>query len=50
MNIENINQVKNYLLNLQNQICSALEGEEPEARFIEDVWDREEGGGVKRGF
>ncbi|MDD5633138.1 MAG: coproporphyrinogen III oxidase, partial [Methylococcales bacterium] len=45
MNTDDITKVKNYLLNLQDQICSALEGEEPEARFIEDIWDRAEGGG-----
>lgn len=44
--IENdITQVKNYLLNLQDQICTALEGEEPGAGFVEDAWDRAEGGG-----
>lgn len=45
MNDSDINQVKNYLLNLQDQICSALEAEEPDARFIEDPWERAEGGG-----
>ena len=45
MNIDDINKVKNYLLNLQDRICTALEGEEPEARFIEDLWKRDEGGG-----
>jgi coproporphyrinogen III oxidase len=45
MNIDDINKVKNYLLNLQDSICTALEGEEPEARFIEDIWKRDEGGG-----
>jgi coproporphyrinogen III oxidase len=45
MHIEDINKVKNYLLNLQDSICKALEGEEPEARFIEDNWTRTEGGG-----
>jgi coproporphyrinogen III oxidase len=45
MNIDNINKVKNYLLSLQDNICKALEGEEPEARFIEDLWERSEGGG-----
>ncbi|PPD35545.1 MAG: oxygen-dependent coproporphyrinogen oxidase [Methylomonas sp.] len=40
-----ISLVKNYLLNLQDTICIALETEEPSARFIEDAWDREEGGG-----
>jgi coproporphyrinogen III oxidase len=40
-----ISLVKNYLLNLQDQICIALASEEPNAKFIEDAWDREEGGG-----
>jgi len=40
-----IARVKNYLLNLQDRICGALEAEEPHARFVEDVWDRPEGGG-----
>lgn len=37
--------VKNYLLDLQDRICSALESQEPEARFKEDCWERAEGGG-----
>jgi coproporphyrinogen III oxidase len=45
MDIEDINKVKDYLLTLQDSICTALEGEEPEARFIEDLWTRSEGGG-----
>lgn len=45
MQLDDINKVKNYLLTLQDSICNALEGEEPEARFIEDIWDRSEGGG-----
>jgi coproporphyrinogen III oxidase len=45
MDDNDINLVKNYLMNLQDQICSALEAEEPTARFVEDLWDREEGGG-----
>ncbi len=45
MNSDDINQVKAYLLSLQDKICTALEGEEPEVRFVEDLWDREEGGG-----
>ena len=40
-----ISLVKNYLLNLQDQICIALESEEPNTKFIEDAWEREEGGG-----
>ena len=45
MNNDEINKIKNYLQNLQDQICGALEGEEPDARFIEDCWQRAEGGG-----
>ena len=41
----NISEVKDFLLTLQEQICSALQAEEPTARFIEDVWHRPEGGG-----
>ena len=39
------NSVKAYLLDLQDRICGALEGEEEQCRFREDVWDRPEGGG-----
>ena len=45
MTENDISQVKAYLLNLQDQICQALEAEEPETRFIEDPWERAEGGG-----
>ncbi|MDD1606297.1 MAG: oxygen-dependent coproporphyrinogen oxidase [Methylococcaceae bacterium] len=45
MNTDDIARVKDYLLNLQDRICEALEGEEPEARFVEDKWQRAEGGG-----
>lgn len=37
--------VKSYLLNLQDRICTALEQEDGEGRFIEDLWQRAEGGG-----
>ena len=37
--------VKTYLLDLQQQICNRLEHEEARARFIEDEWQRAEGGG-----
>jgi coproporphyrinogen III oxidase len=47
MTNDDISRVKTYLLNLQNNICQALEGEEPQARFIEDEWQRSEGGGGK---
>jgi len=45
MHSEDIDKVKNYLLGLQDNICRALEGEEPETRFMEDLWTRSEGGG-----
>jgi len=45
MNTHNIEAVKDYLLTLQDQICAALEQEEDDARFIEDPWQRAEGGG-----
>lgn len=45
MNTEDINHVKNFLLDLQERICRALESVEPETRFIEDRWERAEGGG-----
>lgn len=34
-----------YLLDLQNRICKGLEEVDGKAVFIEDRWDREEGGG-----
>jgi coproporphyrinogen III oxidase len=37
--------VKAYLLDLQDRICSALETEDGGARFVEDAWVREAGGG-----
>ncbi|WP_163936256.1 oxygen-dependent coproporphyrinogen oxidase [Paraferrimonas sp. SM1919] len=40
-----VTQVKSYLLELQNQICQALESQETTARFKFDSWQREEGGG-----
>ena len=45
MHSEDIDKVKNYLLGLQDNICKALEVEEPETRFMEDLWARAEGGG-----
>lgn len=40
-----IQTVKNYLLDLQDRICAALEAEDSQARFAEDRWDRDGGGG-----
>lgn len=37
--------VKNYLMALQDRICKGLEAEDSGAKFIEDIWQREEGGG-----
>ena len=37
--------VKEYLLALQDSICAALEEEDGTARFREDAWEREGGGG-----
>ncbi|GAB5452965.1 MAG: oxygen-dependent coproporphyrinogen oxidase [Halioglobus sp.] len=40
-----IDAVKSYLLQLQDQICDALAAEDGAAHFITDEWQREEGGG-----
>jgi len=40
-----IDAVKNYLLDLQDRICTALEQEDGKAKFIEDKWERPGGGG-----
>ena len=37
--------VRQYLLGLQDAVCSALEQEDGRATFREDAWDRPEGGG-----
>ncbi len=42
---DEISIVKNYLLTLQDNICAALETQEPNARFQEDLWERPEAGG-----
>ena len=34
-----------YILQLQNQITSALEAVDGVAKFREDIWERSEGGG-----
>ncbi len=40
-----IEAVRSYLLQLQEDICRALETEDGEAGFVEDTWQRDEGGG-----
>jgi coproporphyrinogen III oxidase len=46
-----LEQVKGYLLGLQDSICSGLENEDGGAKFVEDKWSREPGlggGGITR--
>lgn len=38
-------QVKAYLLDLQERICDALTQEDGQGKFVEDTWERSEGGG-----
>jgi len=45
VNTPDIDQVKEYLLTLQDTICQALTEEEAGQQFIEDSWTREAGGG-----
>ncbi len=42
---QKIQQIKNYLLQLQNHICDTLAAEDPGYNFHEDAWQREAGGG-----
>jgi len=41
--------VKNYLLGLQESICTALETEDGEQTFLRDAWEREPGHGLSGG-
>jgi coproporphyrinogen III oxidase len=41
----NIESVKQYLLQLQNQICSMIEAEDGQAKFMTDEWSHTSGGG-----
>ena len=45
MNNPDIDTVRTYLFELQDRICQSLEQQDPEHRFIEDNWQRPEGGG-----
>ncbi|HYG64508.1 MAG TPA: oxygen-dependent coproporphyrinogen oxidase [Thermoanaerobaculia bacterium] len=45
LDIHQASAVRNYLLGLQDRICSAVEGGEGTGRFEEEVWERPEGGG-----
>jgi len=44
-NQPNKQAVKNYLLDLQNRICDSLEKEDGNGKFLEETWQRPEGGG-----
>ena len=41
----NLETVKEFLLTLQDSICNGLEQADGKAKFVEDLWQREEGGG-----
>ena len=41
----NIGDVKTYLLALQDRICGEVEDVDARARFVEDAWERRQGGG-----
>ncbi len=43
-----IHQVRAYLLALQDQICQRFEQQDGQARFVEDNWQHERGGGRTR--
>lgn len=46
---DEIEQVRNFLLSLQEKICSGLEGVDGERTFQTDKWDRDSGGmGISR--
>lgn len=45
MDTEQTENVRSYLLSLQDRICAALEVEDGRDRFHEDSWQRAEGGG-----
>ena len=49
VNSKSVEAVKAYLLDIQTKICAGLEAIDGSATFIEDAWDREEGGsGITR--
>jgi coproporphyrinogen III oxidase len=45
MSVPDTQEVKCYLLDLQERICAALEQADGKTRFVEDSWERAEGGG-----
>ena len=49
MQIAKTEKVRDYLLSLQNRICTALESSDGQGKFLEENWGRDEGGGVDPG-
>lgn len=49
MSQPNIEQVRQYLLDLQDRICNELESVDGKAQFIEDSWQRDSHGGLEGG-
>ncbi|MDC9605342.1 oxygen-dependent coproporphyrinogen oxidase [Xenorhabdus griffiniae] len=45
MNTPNLYQVKNFFLSLQDHLCKQLEQIDGQSTFMEDCWQREDGGG-----
>ncbi|MFW5425781.1 MAG: coproporphyrinogen III oxidase, partial [Methylophagaceae bacterium] len=45
MSAPDINAVREYLLDLQDQICQQIEAADGGAKFVEDNWQREGSGG-----
>ena len=45
MHTPTADEVKAYLLELQDRICQALEAEDGQGHFLQDIWTRPEGGG-----
>ncbi|MGD9861311.1 MAG: oxygen-dependent coproporphyrinogen oxidase [Marinobacterium sp.] len=45
MSVPDTQEVKRYLLDLQERICAALEQADGKTRFVEDSWERADGGG-----
>lgn len=45
MEDSHIDEVGNWLCGLQDRICTAIESADGKARFVEDQWRRDEGGG-----
>lgn len=44
-NMPDVDAVRSYLLDLQTSLCQALEAEDGSARFKEEQWDYQQGGG-----